>query len=445
MPDCPVCCQEYTDVKRLRLTCAYCAYDGCQECYRTYILSTEQDAHCMQCRQVWSRDVLGGYFPPSWLNGPYKKHREKILLEREKQLLPESQHLVTNYQQAKELRKGMMEKTNALLAMKRSVGELSRQIWNDRYRAERLEYNGFRGLTGASGSNPKKPRTEYVSPCPVEECRGFMDSAMTCGVCQSTACLECGVLLVPETEHECDANVAASFKAIKKQTRPCPKCAVPTFKVSGCNQMWCTACHATWDWNSGDLVTGVIHNPHYFAFLRDRSATGEIPRQPGDVQDGQRNCNRQQFPQGYDLVRKFRSGELDKESPEYHRQLEIVNSMSLLARKLIHIAEVELPGLRHRYRDTDNADLRLRYLVQEISQEDMQVQLQRREKKREKDVAVRDIYQMVCDTSRDALWQYVDGHASVDATMEELTALRTYANDHLKKVREHYKMSAKMI
>jgi len=457
---CSVCCNAYTGVKRMPVTCAYCQYTACMECYRTYITSNMQDAHCMRCRQTWSRDVLTATFPPSWVNGAYKKHRETILVEREKQLLPESQTLVSNYRMAKKYRTSVDVKQQELHMLKRKFAEISQQLSHDRYRAERYEYNGFRGVANPNASMEEKKKAEFMCPCPGETCRGFMGPDMVCGVCDSKACVQCGVVLPAEPDangasgslaavpHVCDENIMASFKAIKKQTKPCPKCAVPTFKISGCSQMWCTVneCQTTWDWNSGEIVKGVIHNPHYFAYLREKSKNGEIPRQPGD--GGPVHCDRQRFPTAWDVTRASREyletcG--DKASPKYLAANMETGRLSMIQRKLMHINEVEIPTLRVRYRNTDNADLRLKYLINDLTEDDFKIQLQRREKKREKDVACRDIYQMACDTGRDVLWEFVMKERTFPETLKELENIRVYANRHLLEIRDKYKNRVDLI
>jgi hypothetical protein len=51
--------------------------------------------------------------------------------------------------------------------------------------------------------------------------------------------------------------------------------------------MWCTAdnCKTAFSWNSGKIINGTIHNPHYYEWLR-RNNNGEIPRNPGDIPCG---------------------------------------------------------------------------------------------------------------------------------------------------------------
>jgi hypothetical protein len=74
---------------------------------------------------------------------------------------------------------------------------------------------------------------------------------------------------------------------IRKETRPCPKCGIRISKIDGCDQMWCTAegCGTAFSWNSGKIISGIIHNPHYYEWVR-RNNNGAAPRNPGDIPCG---------------------------------------------------------------------------------------------------------------------------------------------------------------
>jgi hypothetical protein len=144
--------------------------------------------------------------------------------------------------------------------------------------------------------------------------------------------------------------------------------------------------------------------------------------------------------QDYNLTNEIRN------SPAYEERLVLTTGVSRFLRKLLHIQEVEIRTLRHREDHAqDNADLRLKYLLNEMSEQDFRVHLQRREKKRQKDMAVRDIYQMVCDTGRDVFWDYMDGGKDLLQTSGELNSLRTYANTHLTAIGVQYKMNVDLV
>jgi hypothetical protein len=85
-----------------------------------------------------------------------------------------------------------------------------------------------------------------------------------------------------DTPHVCNADNLASAKLIDAETRACPKCGARVYKISGCNQMFCTACNdCAFDWVTGRVET-VIHNPHYYEFQRQLNG-GQAPRVPGDI------------------------------------------------------------------------------------------------------------------------------------------------------------------
>ena len=72
---------------------------------------------------------------------------------------------------------------------------------------------------------------------------------------------------------------------IKKETKGCPQCGVRIYKISGCDQMWCTECKVAFSWNTGKIIYGgQIHNPHYYEWMRRTG--GEIPLNHNEVACG---------------------------------------------------------------------------------------------------------------------------------------------------------------
>jgi hypothetical protein len=60
-----------------------------------------------------------------------------------------------------------------------------------------------------------------------------------------------------------------TFNAIKKEAKPCPTCGEFISKISGCNQMFCNRCGTSFDWITGIIEKGIIHNPHAHEFFQN--------------------------------------------------------------------------------------------------------------------------------------------------------------------------------
>ena len=121
----------------------------------------------------------------------------------------------------------------------------------------------------------------YLQGCPVEGCRGLINSECVCEVCSCTICGECRVLLFNGLIHKCNPDDIATIKAMTGNTKACPNCSACIYKIDGCDQMWCVKCKTAFSWETNRIERGGIHNPHYFQWLREQGEV--IPRTPGDT------------------------------------------------------------------------------------------------------------------------------------------------------------------
>lgn len=337
-------------------------------------MGTHEDAHCMGCRRAWSREVMDTILLSTWLNGEYKKHRQNVLLDREKSRLPAAQILVERRKEGQAL-----EPERCVIA--HEIAELERQIAAKQVEyyqiSRRIEafYNGIvpgnEAAGAAYGSPAERERRVFVMPCPASECRGFLSQAYKCGVCDVFCCPECREIkgFSQDAEHTCDANTVATVRAMKKDTRPCPECGINIFKIEGCSQMFCTSCHTPFDWNSGKKITnGAIHNPHYFEYLRATNG-GHMPRNPGDIP-----CAGN-LPTAWAFDR-----EISRRFP--HLAHTTTDWLFRALRTVHHIQQVEIPNQTNAAQDIDNTDLNVRYLTKEIDETRWKQLLQFREKRR---------------------------------------------------------------
>lgn len=110
--------------------------------------------------------------------------------------------------------------------------------------------------------------------------------------------------------------------------------------VRNCDQMWCVAesCGTAFSWNTGKIVSDVIHNPHYYEWVR-RNNNGVIPRNPADNPCNNRNV------QYYELYRAMNANTYIKAKD----QLKI----SGIHRLIVDVEQARLPS----YPQTRNVNM----------------------------------------------------------------------------------------
>jgi len=391
--DCQICCETYNKQNHKKVECPFCDFAACRTCTQQYLLTSSNDAHCMGCKQAWNREFVDLSCTKTFRNKEYKLHRENILLQREKCLLPESQIHVARQRQAREVQKLLKEADNELYRQQRYCEELRTRIVTLR--------NGH-DVPDEAGSSEKK---QFIRKCPVDDCKGFLTTRWKCEVCDNNICSKCNEIKKDQEEHECNPDSVKTVELLKKDTKPCPKCGTLHFKISGCNQMWCPSCHVAYNWNTGKIETGIVHNPHFYEFQRQGGGGGGGGgRNHGDIPCGG-------MPSTYEMNEAFGR-------PKYRMTHQIntepASMIQDIHRQLSHITNYEL---RYNYREPDNPnnlDLRIKYLMNEISEVDFKKTIQQREKKYSKIIDMRNILNMISDTGGDLMRQLVQETAQID-------------------------------
>ena len=279
--ECHICFEKYNKSTRVRVTCQSCGFEACRECHSTFILDTTNPLpNCMQCHKEMQREFLVDNFTLKFVSKDWKEHRERVMLQKERALLPTRQPVAEMVKRKNDLAKEsntILEQINTLRA--RHYATITEKT--------RLEYR-IRVGPAADAALPAVHREHaaFVRPCPNTEanCRGFLSTQWKCNLCDMWTCKDCHEMKGPaqDTPHECNPDNLASAKLIDADTRGCPKCGARVYKISGCNQMFCTACNdCAFDWVTGRVET-VIHNPHYYEFQRQLNG-GQAPRVMGDI------------------------------------------------------------------------------------------------------------------------------------------------------------------
>lgn len=260
--DCPVCAYPFSNKKRSRIECPACAYESCAHCVETYLLQERglQAPRCMSCASPWHVDFLKSQLSVAAFRR-VQAHLEDCCFERERSKLPDTIHLLQFRRRAAELRAEASEVADRAGETRRQLEFLLTRRQDLLLEADRqTELGSFR----PEGSNARR----FICACPVNDCAGFVERAsMHCGVCQSSVCPDCWK---PDgAEHRCEPQDVETVNALQYNTMPCPSCNVRIYRISGCDQMWCTHCRTTFSWESGRVIrVQTIHNPHFIEAQR---------------------------------------------------------------------------------------------------------------------------------------------------------------------------------
>lgn len=397
---CNVCVEEYNKSSRLEVKCDYCCYSVCRKCCETYLLSNPEKAHCMNCKKEWNLKILVNKFTRKFVDKDYKQHRERCLLERERALLPATQPLVEETKRKKEIKLEMYKIKEEIHRLTQQYGVLERNL--------------------LSSSKVEKTNRVFIRHCPNNTCSGFLSSQWKCGLCELWACADCHEIKgeTRDALHTCKPENVETAKMMEKDTKPCPSCASPIFKINGCDQIWCTQCHTAFSWATGRVET-TIHNPHYYEWLK---RSGREERNPLEVQ-----CGR----------------EIDMHFINSLMRLKCDGDALDFCRTLMHTRIVELPRyLVNRVRDNEN--LRVRFMLKEITETSFKRLLQKRDKETNKKQEIANVLGMYVNSATDIMYRYINElkenkHNNFREYLRELISLMDYANECLASISDVYK------
>jgi hypothetical protein len=453
-PVCSVCFEDFNKSLRAKTKCPYCAISICRGCLQTYLVNDINDIPlCINndCRRGWEREFLDGELTSAFRLKTYKAHREKVLSDREKARLPATQEAAVAYKQAKVLYTTTLEVSKQL---ELEIGELQQElnkVETQKYRARRIiESYGERRMT-AEGTLQNEVQTNtvravFIKPCPAPDCKGFLSTAWKCGLCEQWTCPDCHDLKGPvkDIEHTCEEEKVATARLLAREAKSCPKCGVQICKIEGCDQMWCTACNTGFNWRTGKIASGPIHNPHYFTWLASQGITPTGGPHGPHGPHGPMNCNLQQdreiqtvlFNSRYMPPRHFptRTG----------GQLEPENRYLGEVWRIMREEEDAQRGQGDDYSRIFQ-QLRVKYMSGEITEEEWKIQLQRKEKDANFQRAKAQVRDVFVNASRDLIRQIlIEGHDKkvIQKSVEELV---TYCNRSYDDVARRFNRKIKCI
>ncbi len=291
MDECIICCENFNLTTRKKIKCNFCDVEICLKCNKRYLLELNGNEHCMSCKNKWDIKYLKELFPKKFLTKDMVVVKKKFLFDNERSRFPDTMPFVINYLKIPDMEKEILEKNKIarkyideyynlrgkgnqiwkeykevialrdyeidsiqkeiyhtqsqnLLKERRKLDMLTSETINNHWKENRGTWNIKRNiirfkkaLPGLNGEDvQERQKRKFVQKCQKEGCRGFLSSQWKCGICEEWTCKDCLEVIGPDknVEHVCKKENLETAKMIKKETRPCPKCATPIFKISGC-------------------------------------------------------------------------------------------------------------------------------------------------------------------------------------------------------------------
>jgi len=387
------------------------------------------------------------------MNTTYRSKRESILYERERSLMPATQHLVEkekkirafnreNIEYEKEMAKNNVEISKFHARLHTSDEDVMLRYNGSQQLAEhnavlqvKINYNNSRINYTRNTNTDKVQKRNFVRACPGADCRGFLSTAWKCGLCEVWVCPDCHEIKGTEREaaHTCDPGNLETARLLDKDSKPCPNCASMIFKIHGCDQMYCTQCNTAFSWHTGRIEKNRIHNPHYYEYLRQRAGSDNIRREIGDIPCG-----------GMPYVEHI-SQRLNLRN--YHDAVR--TTLYTAARGVVHIENVTM--LRYRVnRVGDNEDMRIKFMIGDFDEDEFKRQLQMREHQTERKNAIAAVLNTYVVVASEIFRKLISTQKQCNESdsvffqncLVELEEIRTFTNQAMERTSKLYKRCA---
>jgi hypothetical protein len=410
----------------------------------------------MNCKKNYDREYLITVFSLHWFNNKYKPNRKQILFDRQKALFNDTVQYVEIFKEINKISKHITDVSD-FCKIVYSARRENEQDWNDflknndeddlkqmtKYKEiishfkEREEYykskintlrsqistlkklkntyenqynSGIIEENQQSDNNEKQKikKTTFYGKCFDDKCPGLMNKNGICITCEQKSCTKCYEKLTDN--HECNTDTLETIKILKKDTKPCPKCFVPIHKSAGCYQMWCTNCHTTFHYNTGEILNEKIHNPHYVEWMRKQNINTDGP-----------NCN------------------LDGRIYSFkHKSQKHNNSVTNILQAIHHI---ELTIIRYKinpkirlYSNTQNSDriLRCKYLTGNITENLFKQKLFTNYKQAMRWNDIKNLYQFMVDAMKSILEEYLTKPSLTTVAIQIKTLISYYNTERIR-------------
>lgn len=381
---CNVCYESFNNSTHKLVNCPKgCGYKCCKQCIRTYFKDILNEPHCMNCKVEWESEFIITSLNKSYYNNDFKESRKITLMNIEKSRLPDTQADAKQFILEEEFN----TQTNLV---KVEIKKLKEQIL---IKESEIVLIHAQFLQTKKKKDGKKV---FIMKCQSTTCNGYLSTSYKCELCNKHTCAKCFDIIenvenvqAAENGHVCKPENVESVTLMKKETRACPGCAVRIYKIDGCDQMWCVECNTAFDWVSGKIVNGAIHNPHYYDYLQKK---GNVPRAPGDVLCG-----------GLPLVQHMLQRLAILNTPVNNKKENIVRNLANIHQFVNHIHHEYMTLLNNTYYQTNLTTLRIKFILNRMPEDTFKQNIYKEYNKNLKTQKKKQLLQMVDNVGTDLL------------------------------------------
>lgn len=458
--ECPVCVEPFNATTRKRVVCFKCDYLCCATCFRRYIsdIDSPHTLKCMSCAVEFDRTALYKSLGASFMATTFRDIRQHLLYEIERGFFPATQEIIEQQLVMERLRQQIStlaskyaairnQRVQDMLALRYSSEVMSAKQAIDRYAIlvgqiditnDQLyeEQAGLRSQIAAleRGDGPPARARVYVAQCPHGDCKGTLtadglspEGHYICPICEGKTCRDCE-MPVGES-HQCDQGILETIKFMRASSKPCPSCGVRIHRISGCDQMFCTKCHASFDWRTMRLNNGAVHNPHHAEWMRQHHRDREV----GDIRCG-RELSVVIATSCYQAFRHCATHHLADKPHKLAAYIAKAERIAEIIRMAVHHRHVTLPALTtDQFGHHTNQRLRIQLLKGDIDEANFKRIIQQRDKANAKRMELSHIVVTFRDAATDIVWRIIDrvtamSFADWNGLADELDQLVLYIN-----------------
>ncbi len=402
-------------------TCLYCNYNVCLQCLKRYFKESNK-INCMNCNKEYTIKYIFKNFSKNFLTKEYREIRKNILFNQELSFIQGTHEVIENRKKEIEcidLNFNKHQLESILHYANRMTDKTTREFFQINSEKQINEINIK--LNNFSFGKKNKNKIEFIGKCINNECNGLISKIeKKCTICNILYCIKC-LEQTDDKNHECDEDTLASINFLKKDSKNCPSCFTKIFKISGCDQMFCTNCKTGFEWKTLKIITGNFHNPHYLEYLRNHNQRINTTCQL--------ELNNLVLTQLIQIEKKNRGKK---------------TSIANICRNLMHIREIDIRRNDNLDDFNFNLENRIHYIKKNLDETKFKQKIEINNKKKQKKEDLNNIYNLMITLATDIILRFTQNYDKPN-TYIELENLNKYINDLIREHKQIFNSTSKKI